>query len=238
MISYRFLHSRTAPASPVPRQNTIFGEQDRLHKAVDPFKIVRERKHISVHLVCSETVFETQFRWLRWATVGVFIAISSVSAWAAPNAEHQGQAEPHRHIAKPHKTPAPHAKVAPKKKRPTVSHKPAAKRFSNHSSASPHKVAAQKKRVHTPTTRPASTSHPLAATKAHKFEPVRDFRDSNREEVEKPRIAKAPESGSPTKTLTSPAAVSPPPPKEPDVPTVQAPKAPDVEATTEAAKTQ
>jgi hypothetical protein len=207
------------------------GKRDRLHKAAWLCKIVQEQKHISVHLVCSEMVFETELRWLRWVAGLIFVAISGTPAWGAPTSEHGAQAEHHRRITKPHKNPAPHAKVAPKKKRPTVSHAKkagakrlsnhsSASRFSNHSSASPHKVAAGKKRVQTPTSRPASTARPLTDTKPHKYEPVRDFRD--RGESEKPQTVKAPESEPKTKAITSPT-----PPKEPDVPTVQAPSVPN-----------
>ncbi len=185
-------------------------------------QIVQEQKHISVHLVCSEAVFETELRWLRWVVLGIFVAISGTQAWAAPASEQGAQAEHHRRIAKPHKNPAPHAKVAPKKKRPTVSHakKPVVK--------SPHKVAARKKRTHTPTSRPASTARPLTDTKPHKYEPVRDFRD--RGEVEKPQSVKAPVSEPKTKAMTAPT-----PPKEPDVPTVQAPSVPNAPSSDKAA---
>lgn len=224
------------------------GKREPLDKAAHSRKNIGKRKHISVHLICLGAVFATQFRWLRWVTLGFCIVISGITARAAPGGERQAQTEHRRRTAKSHKNPAEHAKVAPKKKRPTVSHKPAM----NHSAASPHKVATRKRRAHA-ANHAASTTHPLAAPaahrtepirdfrnpadpKTHRTEPVRDFRDPSPAAVEKPRAVNAPESAPKTKEAASRAAVVPPtPPKQPEVPTVQAPSTPNAPSSDKAA---
>ncbi len=154
--------------------------------------------------------------WLRWVKIGLLVAISSTPTLAAPNTEHRAQAEHHRRIAKPPKNPAPHAKVAHKKKRPTEPHqkKPIAKQ---------HKATSHDKHLQKGE-RSMAKAHNLPVTQSHKANPESEARHANRVEPEKPRDVSNRDETPKNSRFAAPA-----PPKEPEAPVVQKPKEPSVE---------
>ncbi len=176
-------------------------------------KIDGRQKHISVHLVCSAAVFDWLNRALRLVIIGLLVAIFGTTAWAESNAGDHTHAQTHSRTPRTHKNPPPRAKVAAKKKRPTVPHK---------------KKAIAKRPKPVANVKPAQ-SGPRVAPKRH-HEPLTQVRkvpspalaEHHRPvEAEKPRAAKAGNDSPPSSEVATPA-----PPKPPEAPEVQAPKSP------------
>ena len=151
--------------------------------------------------------------WFRWVTIGLFVAISGGPALAAQDAQHRSPTEPHRRTAKTPKNPALHAKVMPKKKRPTVPHQ-------KRRVAKQHKANARSRHARNGN-RSLPKAHKLADTQSHKATLESETRNAKRAEPEKPRHLGARDEVHPAREVTPPT-----PPKEPDAPKVKSPKEP------------